>query len=197
MAVEAERLCMGQDSISKQVAGTCQGTGQAHVYLTSAAAPPTALRDWATALIDHIPATPAQNTPPLVMLAVTPISMLLLWLVLCRYLSYIQDKPKKGDPLYAVLRDASGSILSVSPVINAEPCKIAADSTNVLIEVSGTESLELVQQVATEFLERFAKAYKAEYNGKEGSEGGMLQVAPVRLLTPLTGHVRLIWPPKA
>lgn len=131
------------------------------------------------------------------MLTMLTATMVMLLLLLCRYLSYIQDRPKKGDPLYAILRDASGAVLSVSPVINAEPCKITADSTNVLIEVSGTESLELVQQVATEFLERFAKAYKAEYHGKEGSEGGILQVAPVRLLTPLTGHVRLIWPPKA
>jgi hypothetical protein len=49
--------------------------------------------------------------------------------------------------------------------------------------------------VAAEFLEGFAKAYKAEHSSS--SSAGMLQVAPVRLLTPVTGHVRLIWPPKA
>lgn len=53
-------------------------------------------------------------------------------------------------------------------------------------------------QVATEFLEGFAKAYKAEHSSSSSSNGGgVLQVAPVRLLTPVTGHVRLIWPPKA
>lgn len=106
----------------------------------------------------------------------------------CRYLSYIEDRPKKSSPLYAVLRDASGAVLSVSPVINAEPCRVSEASSNVLIEVSGTDSLEHVQEVAASFLEGFAKAYKAE------SGGSVLQVVPVRLLTPLTGHVRLTWP---
>jgi hypothetical protein len=110
-----------------------------------------------------------------------------------RYLSYIDSRPNKTTPLYAILRDASGAPLSVSPVINAEPCKLTADSSNILIEVSGVESLDLVQQVATEFVERFAKAYKLEHSGEQG----VLHVAPVRLLTPVTGHVRLIWPPKA
>jgi len=120
----------------------------------------------------------------------------------CRYLSYIEDRPRKAEPLFAVLQDAAGAVLSVSPVINADSCRITADSSNVLIEVSGTDSLELVQQVAAEFLERFAKAYKAEAaassqdgaGAENGSTQGMLQVVPVRLLTPLTGHVRLIWP---
>jgi hypothetical protein len=108
----------------------------------------------------------------------------------CRYLSYIQDRPKKGVNLYAVLLDSSRAVLSVSPVINAEPCRISQASSNVLIEVSGAESLDLVQQVAGEFLEKFAAAYKAEQGGGDG----VLRVAPVRLLTPVTGHVRLIWP---
>lgn len=64
-----------------------------------------------------------------------------------RYLSYIQGRPKTGQPLYAVLRDAAGATLSVSPVINAEGCRVTADSVNVLVEVSGTEGLDLVQQV--------------------------------------------------
>lgn len=106
----------------------------------------------------------------------------------CRYLSYIEDKPKKSNPQYAVLRDASGAVLSVSPVINAEPCRVSVDSKIVLIEVSGTESLDFIQEVAQGFLDRFAKAYKAE------AGGSVLQVVPMRLLTPLTGHVRLIWP---
>lgn len=70
------------------------------------------------------------------------------------------------------------------------PCRIHQASSNVLIEVSGAESLELTQAVAGEFLERFAAAYKAERGGGDG----VLHVAPVRLLTPVTGHVRLIWP---
>jgi hypothetical protein len=65
---------------------------------------------------------------------------------------------------------------------------VSEASSNVLIEVSGTDSLEHVQEVAASFLEGFAKAYKAE------SGGSVLQVVPVRLLTPLTGHVRLTWP---
>lgn len=113
-----------------------------------------------------------------------------------RYLSFIEDRPKKGAPLFAVLRDASGAVLSVSPVINAEACKVSAATHNILIEVSGAESLELVQQVGSQFLEVFAKAHAAAAAEQGGTAAGAQQlcVAPVRLLTVGTGHVRAIWP---
>lgn len=130
-----------------------------------------------------------------------PVLMSVLLVTVCRYLSYIENRPRKAAPLFAVLRDATGAVLSVSPVINADTCRITQESSNILVEVSGTESLDLVQQVAAEFLERFAAAFKAEHaaaaaggDGSSPSTSSMLQVAPVRLLTPLTGHVRLIWP---
>jgi hypothetical protein len=90
-------------------------------------------------------------------------------------------------------------VLSVSPVINAEPCRVTPASRNILVEVSGAESAELVQQAGQAFLEGFSKAAAAEAaaaggSGGDGGGGLQLQVAPVRLLTHGTGHVRTIWP---
>lgn len=48
-----------------------------------------------------------------------------------RYLSYIQDRPSKAAPLYAVLRDSAHAVLSVPPVINAEQCKVTPDTQQV------------------------------------------------------------------
>lgn len=48
-----------------------------------------------------------------------------------RYLSYIQDKPSKAAPLFAVLRDSAQAVLSVSPVINAEHCKVTPETQQV------------------------------------------------------------------
>eukprot|EP00775_Hariotina_reticulata_P002001 gene2001-2323_t len=64
------------------------------------------------------------------------------------YLSYIQDKPSKASPLMAVLRDSTNAVLSLSPVINANFCRVTntPDSQDILVEVSGNESLELVQK---------------------------------------------------
>jgi hypothetical protein len=50
----------------------------------------------------------------------------------CRYLSYIQDKPSKAAPLYAVLRDSAQAVLSVSPVINADHCRVTPGTQEVI-----------------------------------------------------------------
>jgi hypothetical protein len=125
----------------------------------------------------------------------------LLALPPCRYLSYIQDKPSKANPLMAVLRDSTKAVLSLSPVINAQFCRVTntANSQDILVEVSGSESLELVQKVASEFIEQFAKAVKTM--PMAAVEGGCTgpqqqQLAQVRLLTQGTGHVRLVFPSK-
>jgi len=104
----------------------------------------------------------------------------------------------------AVLRDSTNAVLSLSPVINAQFCRVTntADSQDILVEVSGSESLELVQKVASEFIEQFAKAVKtmpmaAVEGGCPGPQQQQQpQVAQVRLLTQGTGHVRLVFPNK-
>jgi phenylalanyl-tRNA synthetase beta subunit len=113
-----------------------------------------------------------------------------------RYLSYISSTPSSEAPLYAVLKDAAGSVLSVPPVINAHDCRVAADTQDVLLEVSSSKSLELAQDVALAFLEQLGKAVAVEATAAGGGEGGssMMQVTPVRLVTPGTGHVRLVFP---
>jgi phenylalanyl-tRNA synthetase beta chain len=111
-----------------------------------------------------------------------------------RYLSYISSTPSSEAPLYAVLKDAAGSVLSVPPVINAQECRVTADTQDVLLEVSSSKSLELAQDVALAFLEQLGKAVAAEAAGGEGGGSGVMRVTPVRLVTPVTGHVRLVFP---
>ncbi|KAF6255538.1 hypothetical protein COO60DRAFT_1702781 [Scenedesmus sp. NREL 46B-D3] len=124
-----------------------------------------------------------------------------------KYLSYIQDRPSKAAPLYAVLRDSAQAVLSVSPVINAEHCRVtpatqqlgalqgAIEAQKVLVEVSSSDSLEVAQKVAHEFLEQFGKAWStAAAAAAEAGGEQQLQVSPVRMLTFGTGHVRSIFP---
>jgi DNA/RNA-binding domain of Phe-tRNA-synthetase-like protein len=111
---------------------------------------------------------------------------------ICRYLSYIEAIPSRAEPLYAVLQDDKKAVLSVSPVINSQPTRVTMETENVLVEVSSSESMELAQEVALEFLSKFAEAWSKE--GVEGGKSQKLQVAPVRLLTPVTDHVRLVFP---
>lgn len=50
------------------------------------------------------------------------------------YLHIIRDKP-----LYPVLRDSNGVVLSLPPIINGEHSKITLDTKNVLIEVTAVD----------------------------------------------------------
>jgi hypothetical protein len=60
-----------------------------------------------------------------------PNAVFLLAHCCCRYLSYIQDRPSKAAPLYAVLRDSAQAVLSVSPVINADHCRVTPETQEV------------------------------------------------------------------
>jgi hypothetical protein len=62
----------------------------------------------------------------------------------------------------------------------------------VLVEVSSSDSLEVAQKVALEFLEQLGKAWSAAAAAAGGQQ--QLQVSPVRMLTFATGHVRSIFP---
>jgi hypothetical protein len=64
----------------------------------------------------------------------------------------------------------------------------------VLVEVSSSESLEVAQKVALEFLEQFGKACSTAAAAAAAGEQQQLQVSPVRMLTFGTGHVRSIFP---
>ena len=91
-----------------------------------------------------------------------------------------------------MLQDDKKAVLSVSPVINSQPTRVTLETQDVLVEVSSSESMELAQEVAVEFLSKFAEAWSKE--AVEGDKTQKLQVAPVRLLTPGTDHVRLVFP---
>ena len=51
-----------------------------------------------------------------------------------KYLHIIQDKP-----LYPVFYDAKRTVLSLPPIINSDDTKISIDTTNVFIEMTGTD----------------------------------------------------------
>lgn len=86
----------------------------------------------------------------------------------------------RGDPLYAafaamlcrpdgavagqvcVLRDSSGQVLSLPPLINGAATAISADTTDIFVEVSSTSSLEACKRMAGLFLGRLAAHLQAE-----------------------------------
>jgi phenylalanyl-tRNA synthetase beta chain len=51
-----------------------------------------------------------------------------------KFLPIIQD-----EPLYPVFYDAKRTILSLPPIINSDATKISRDTTNVFIELTGTD----------------------------------------------------------
>lgn len=51
-----------------------------------------------------------------------------------KYLHIIEDKPK-----FPVFYDAKGQVLSLPPIINSDATKISVNTTNVLIEMTGTD----------------------------------------------------------
>ena len=51
-----------------------------------------------------------------------------------KYLHIIEDKPK-----FPVFYDAKGQVLSLPPIINSDATKISINTTNVLIEMTGTD----------------------------------------------------------
>ena len=51
-----------------------------------------------------------------------------------KYLHIIEDKHK-----FPVFYDAKGQVLSLPPIINSDATKISVNTTNVLIEMTGTD----------------------------------------------------------
>ncbi|MEM4487548.1 MAG: phenylalanine--tRNA ligase subunit beta [Desulfurococcaceae archaeon] len=63
----------------------------------------------------------------------------------------------KNMSKYLILRDAEGNILSLTPIINSEDCRVRTDTKNVIIDATGTSVQEVVNAItimATSIVER-------------------------------------------
>ncbi|KAJ7590851.1 hypothetical protein C8J56DRAFT_934039 [Mycena floridula] len=79
---------------------------------------------------------------------------------LARYLPIIRD-----SPVYPIIYDAEGRVLSMPPIINSEHSKITLNTRNVFIDVTATDETKLnivVNIVATMFSEYCAIPYTIE-----------------------------------
>ncbi|KAH9502851.1 Leucine-rich repeat-containing protein 47 [Bulinus truncatus] len=58
----------------------------------------------------------------------------------------------KGKSLYPCLRDSDGEIISFPPITNSEKTKVSKDTTDILIEVTSSTSLDICKKVMEELL---------------------------------------------
>jgi phenylalanyl-tRNA synthetase beta chain len=80
----------------------------------------------------------------------------------------------KRNPLYPMLFDSEGKVLSFPPIINSNDLgKITEDSRNLLVEVTGTlhkTVLNTLNLVTLALIDRGGKAYSATIHYPEGAE---------------------------
>jgi phenylalanyl-tRNA synthetase beta chain len=80
----------------------------------------------------------------------------------------------KKNPLYPMLFDSEGKVLSFPPIINSSDLgKITEESRNLLVEVTGTHQRAVVNTltlVTSALIDRGGKAYSAKIRYPEGSE---------------------------
>ncbi|KAF5099429.1 hypothetical protein DV451_002962 [Geotrichum candidum] len=77
-----------------------------------------------------------------------------------KYLHIIRD-----SPVYPAFYDADGHVLSMPPIINSERTKITLDTTDVFIDLSGTDKTKLevvVNQLAAMFAEYTTEPFTIE-----------------------------------
>lgn len=65
----------------------------------------------------------------------------------------------ENEPLYPVLRDSDGTVLSLPPIINGEHSKITLDTKNVFIEVTATDitRAKIVLDMMTTMFSEYSK----------------------------------------
>jgi len=74
-------------------------------------------------------------------------------------------------PLYPVLRDSRGEVLSLPPIINSEMTRVTSETKNLLIDVTGTSQREVEQAlivVATALAEKGGKIGTVRIRGAKG-----------------------------
>uniref|UniRef100_A0A2C9JGF0 B3/B4 tRNA-binding domain-containing protein n=1 Tax=Biomphalaria glabrata TaxID=6526 RepID=A0A2C9JGF0_BIOGL len=64
-----------------------------------------------------------------------------------KYLELLKDKS-----LYPCLKDADGDVISFPPITNSEKTKVSKETTDILVEVSSSTSLDICKKVMEELL---------------------------------------------
>lgn len=82
----------------------------------------------------------------------------------------------KKDPLWPVVTDSTGQVLSLHPIINSKYSEISLETKNILVECSSTENAAICKQALITLLGRYSKIYSE-------STGQVLFVEQVHVCT--------------
>lgn len=91
-----------------------------------------------------------------------------------KYLHIIRD-----SPVYPAFYDADGNVLSMPPIINSERTKITLDTTNVFLDLSGTDKTKIeivVNQLVAMFAEYCSEPFTVE---------------PIKIISPHNNETRI------
>ena len=89
------------------------------------------------------------------------------------YLPIIRDAP-----LYPVIQDANGVVLSLPPIINGDHSKISVNTKNVFIECTATDLTKakiVLDTIVTLFSEHCDKKFTVEYCNVESADGNVVK----------------------
>ncbi|CAO1420864.1 unnamed protein product [Diamesa serratosioi] len=89
------------------------------------------------------------------------------------YLPIIRDAP-----LYPVIQDANGVVLSLPPIINGDHSKISLNTKNVFIECTATDLTKakiVLDTIVTLFSEHCVKKFTVEYCNVESADGNVVK----------------------
>jgi phenylalanyl-tRNA synthetase beta chain len=107
-----------------------------------------------------------------------------------KFLHIIRDKP-----VYPVIRDASGTVLSLPPIINGEHSKITLKTTNVLIEITAVDKakVEIVNKILVAMFSRYcAEPFTVEPVQVQSPHNGETRKTPDLKPRPMTASVAYI-----
>eukprot|EP01090_Pellita_catalonica_P018220 TRINITY_DN579_c0_g1_i1.p1 TRINITY_DN579_c0_g1~~TRINITY_DN579_c0_g1_i1.p1 ORF type:complete len:642 (-),score=122.35 TRINITY_DN579_c0_g1_i1:35-1729(-) len=108
------------------------------------------------------------------------------------FLSIIED-----SPVYPVIYDSTGKVLSLPPIINSDHSKISLDTKNVLIEITGTDLTKckiVLDVMVTMFSEYCKDKFSVERllvraEGEEDSAGVLYPSLENRKVTTTAGYL--------
>jgi phenylalanyl-tRNA synthetase beta chain len=107
-----------------------------------------------------------------------------------KFLNIIRDKP-----VYPVIRDASGTVLSLPPIINGEHSKITLKTTNVFIEITAVDKtkVEIVNKIVVAMFSKYcAEPFTVEPVRVESAHNGETRTTPDLAPRPMTASVAYI-----
>lgn len=113
---------------------------------------------------------------------------------LSKYLHIIED-----SPVYPIIYDKSGQVLSMPPIINSDHTKITLDTTNIFIDVTATDETKLgfvIDVLVTMFSEYAAEQFTIEpvtvIYGESSPGGARTVITPNITPRPFVARVSYI-----